>query len=391
MKEKPSAEILASDLPREASRESSPKAQLLLVAEILKSFTDEEHGLTADEIREAIGIRTGKTPTAAKVRDDIHALAACRLFGMDIDIPPRGKADGFRCKKTFLSSEDARLAINMVKTSKFITREQCRRICDDLYGMVSYYQQDSIAGSVMVDERDLPSNSDVFAAAEAFSAAIETGRKVRFQYYARGLDGDEHCIENSLDGGSYFEETPVALIFSFGNYYAETWSERAHRGQSTVRRLDRVRNASVAETPAESGELVDLMRATVQERIGQTFDMFGEGETRDLFLRVGYKAARYVYDRFGHNISFRQIAKDGSYGFIHVRVKPAATFYRWLFGMGSQITLEEPHGALWESVFWPDDSPGIPHDELIRDYNEAISGMRRQMASVCNAYGWKLE
>lgn len=393
MSYRPSAEEIACDLPTGAGAGRGTKAQLLLVAEILRLFTDEDHGLTADEIREVVGIRTGRTPTAAKVRDDIHALADSSLFGMDVFIPKRGEAGGFRCRKTFLSSEDARLAINMVRTCKFVTRQQRDRICEELFGMVSYYQQDSISRSVVVDERDLPSSPDVFAAAEAFSAAIESGRMLEFQYAARGLDGNEHLSENPQGDGNVFAETPISLIYSFGSYYAETWLGSAEHGKRMLRRLDRIKNASVSMSPAVESEVIDELRQTVQARIGQTFDMFDGGETRDLFLRVSAWAARYVYDRFGHKTRFEYISENESYGYVHIRVKPAATFYRWLFGMGDQIVLVRPEGTLWEEAFWDGADRGRhkTHEELVADYEYAIGDMKRQMEEFADAYGWKVE
>lgn len=391
MDSKPTLEEMAYDLPEQAGKGKGGKAQLLLVAEILKAYTDEEHGLTADEIREIIGIRTGSKPTAAKVRDDIHALADCGLFGMDIVIPSRGEVGGFRCKHTFLSSEDVRLAINMVRTCKFVTRSQRSKICDELYSMVSFYQQDGITASVAVDERDLPSRPDVFAAANTFLTALDEGKMVSFQYAAKGLDGDEH-YSRIFEGRTLFVETPIDLVFSFGNYYAETWLDAPEGGNVLVRRLDRIRNARVSDIPAVQCDAIDELRRSVQERIGQMFDMFGVGEARDLFLRVSAWGARYVYDRFGHNIEFKHIAEDGTCGYARVRVRPAATFYRWLFGMGEEITLAKPQGALWEEVFWPERErrERKSHDELIADYEFAIAGMRKQMKRAAQAYGWKI-
>lgn len=391
MSYKPTPEEISGDLPPRAGRGNSMKSQLLLVAEILRLFTDEEHGLTADEIREVVGIRTGKTPTAAKVRDDIHALADNSPFGMEVSIPSRGENIGFRCQKTFLTSEQARLAINMVQTCKFVTRRQRDEICEALFGMVSYYQQDYIADSVVVDERELPSNPDVFAAAETLSEAIRENRRVSFRYVARGLDGKEYSAKNPHDGGEIIEETPLSLVFSFGNYYAETWAGDNESGRRMTRRLDRMRNVTITEGAATVSNETKRLRASVQERISQTFDMFGEGETTDLFLKVSAWAARYVYDRFGHSVSFEHIAGNHAYGFVHVRVKPGPTFYRWLFGMGDQITIVEPQGYLWEDAFRRREPKlAKSHDELMDDYRFALEGLRVQMRKSANAYGWSI-
>ena len=132
------------------------------------------------------------------------------------------------------------------------------------------------------------------------------------------------------------------------------------------------------------------LRDTVQVRIGQTFDMFGGGETRDLFLRVSSRAARYIYDRFGHNTMFEHIANDGTYGFVHIRAKPSQTFYRWLFGMGDKVVLAEPKGHIWEDAFREGGNLAKSHDQLMEDYRFTIADMRKYVCEFAHIYDWKL-
>lgn len=391
MSYRPTPEEIAEDLPISVGKNGDMKSQLLCVAEILRLFTDADHGLTADEIRDAVGIRTGRTPTSAKVRDDIHALAASAPFGMEVDIPSRGDNRGFRCKKVFLTSEQARLAINMVRTCKFVTRRQRDELCEALFAMVSYYQQDQIAQGVVVDERELPLTPDVFSAAEVFSMALRRNEMVAFEYVARGLDGKERPSRSYVDGRTVLVETPIALIYSFGSYYAETWSGGLDNGLMMVRRLDRVRSARLSGIEACSGGIIESLRSSAQERLSQTFDMYGEGEAKDLFLRVEGSAARYVYDRFGHGIRFFHVDRDGGYGYVHITVKLSPTFFRWLFGMGDRITLAEPQGAIWEEMFHDKRLDLKSHEDLLQDYDAALGGMRRHLSRCASAYGWEVD
>jgi hypothetical protein len=122
--------------------------------------------------------------------------------------------------------------------------------------------------------------------------------------------------------------------------------------------------------------------------------MYGEGVARDLFLRVGAWAARYVYDRFGHGVSFEYVGEhdDTLCGYTYIRIRPSQTFYRWLFGMGDQITLAQPSGAMWEAAFRKHGlDPLKSHEELLQDYEAAVEGMRKQMSKSAEAYGWALQ
>ena len=364
-------------LPSRIGESGSMKSQMLLIVELLRTFTDEDHGLSSKEIRDVIELRTGKRPSEQKVLSDIHELADNAPFGMCIEIPSRGESKGFRCTKTFISSAQARLLINMVRTCKFITPEQRHDLCKSLHDMVSYWQQDEIVESVDVDERELPTNQDVFGAADVAYEAIKKGKKVAFRYAMRNAWGKEY-YQKTPDGEEEFEETPIALVFSFGNYYLETWSEEANKRFS--RRLDRIRQPRVSDTVAVQSFDIWRLRRTTQERMSQQFDMWGDDITRELFLFVRDGGINYAYDRFGPNIKFRQIGQDGQSGYLCVRVQLGPTFYRWLFGMQGAITLAKPQSELWVGLFRNDLPNGLkPLKELIEDYEVAKEGLNKML------------
>jgi len=390
MSEKMSAEDIVDQLPTNLCAANSMKAQFLSVAEILRICTDAEHGLTADVIGRAIGLRTGKTPSEAKVLDDIHTLSENKPFGMEIEKPGRGESIGFRCTKMLISSAQARFLINMVQTCKFITSAQRTKLCNSLHEMVSVYQQDAIVKDVYTDRRETPTSLDVFNAADVASEAIKRAKMIRFKICERGFDGIERFVPNKNTGSDTYEDTPLKLVYSFGNYYLETWgANQGGKAQLLARRLDRIRNPEVSDKDAEMSPEISELRNTVEERTEQTFDMWGSGLTRTLFLEVKRNTVRYVYDRLGTDSKFEYIDSDETRGLVCVRVKVSPTFYRWLFGMGDGIRIMRPQGVLWENQFWksrPDARK--PHSELVEDYEEAIRGLKGQMEKVASVYAW---
>lgn len=393
MSYRPTPEEIAADLPADVGHDDGKKSQMLCVAEILRLFTDEDEGLTAEEIRQAVGLRTGSTPTAAKVRDDIHALANNGAFGMEIKIPSRGEADGFRCTRSFLTSGQARLLINMVRTCKFLDRAQRGELVESLYAMVSYRQQDQIAQEVVVDEREQAMNHEVLSTVDVFSYAIERGLQVRFRDVTRGLGRRVATKSPMLSGeaDSRLQETPINLVYSFGNYYAETWAGSPEEGRPIVRRLDRLADAEVVDEPAITNDTILHMRKSVRIRVAETFDMLGGDTSRDLFLKVYEGYARYVYDRFGVDKRFVNLGEDdgGRYGIVHVTVRLSPTFYRWLFGMGDGISLVVPRSPM-EAQTLVRHSEGCtkPFGQLCEDYEAAVDGLRSQFQRSASAYGW---
>lgn len=354
-------------------RDGSKKSQMLLVAELLRMFTDDDHGLTADEIARVVELRVGKRPSETKVLDDIHALANNAPFGSSIEVPSRGKNTGFRCTKTFITSEQARLLINMVRTCKFISPAQRDELCEALHCMVSYHQQDVIVESVVVDERELPISPDVFGVADVAYRAIKHGRMIEFHYVLRDARGEEFFVRNP-DDSDFFCEAPIDLVYSFGNYYVETWSDDA--GKRFARRLDRMRDTRVSGKESLNKPEINALRSSVRERLSQQFDMWGDDNPVTLFLFAKSRGIGYVYDRFGPSVKFREIDRSGSSGYLCVNVLLGPTFYRWLFGMGDYVSLVKPKNEIWVGMFVGDMS-GSPKSfgELVDDYQTARDGI----------------
>ena len=206
MNEMMTAEEMAEMLPGDIGVRDDARSRLLCTLGILMEYTDSENGLTASQIRDILAARSrsGKRPSEPSVLADIKALAENGAPSIEIERPSRGKSDGFRCTKAHLTSAQARLLINIVRTCKFITLDECRQLCEALESLVSVYQQDRIVGEVFVDERPRPSEPDVFHAADVAAQSIELGKKMGFGYCYYGLDGKEHMLPTP-SGGSEFQ------------------------------------------------------------------------------------------------------------------------------------------------------------------------------------------
>ena len=395
MDEMMTTERMAEMLPGSLGLQDDVRSRLLCILGILMEYTDADHGLNAAEIRDILAARSesGKRPSEPSVLADIKALAECGLPAVEIERPSRGKADGFKCTKAFLTDAQVRLLINIVRTCKFITLDECRRLCEALEGLVSVYQQDRIVGEVYVDERPRPSEPDVYEAADIATQSIELGRKIGFEYCYHELDGNENLLI-APDGGFEFRETPIALIFSNGNYYLETWPESPDEGlprRHYSRRLDRIRNPRILDIPAEENAEIDTLKRSVPRRIGQTFDMYGDGIERCLFLKVNALVSNSVLARFGHDCAFEYItlADDGSkFGYLLVQVQLSPTFYRWLCGFGSQIQIARPVNELWARGGSWAKHPASKRsfESLIEDYKTAVNDYVAHLKEALSPY-----
>ena len=378
--------IIAEDLPGEVGKSSDARSRLLCVQELLRFATDSKHGLTASEIAKILTFRAkdGKVPSEPTVLEDIHAIAQNAALGMKIEIPTRGKSEGFKCMKSLLSDVEIRMLQNVVRASKFITAKQSRTLSNSLDSLLSFYDQDKITKSVFVDRRKRESDPDVLDASQKISEALSKGKKLKFIYVNWNLKNKTWRFNTK--GRSYICETPVNLVYSFDNYYVEMWcDEDEGHGHVSTRRLDRMRDVSVSEIDAVENEEIKKLRASIAQRTKQTFDMLG-GDVAELFLEVAWNKANMIYNRFGNEHEFENIVLDDhgapEKGYLRIQVQLSPTFFRWIFGFQGGIKIVPPRGDLWNrSGSWGKlDTSNKSKQTLLQDYEKAISMYKKMLS-----------
>jgi len=363
--------------------DASARGRLLAVADLLCAFTTEEEGLTALEIARVLGECGNKTPTEASVRDDLAALIKDRPLGIEIAAPSRGENIGYRVMRRALAPDEAVLLSDLVRTCKFINYDQREELCERLQAFVPDERLESAEAAVYVDDRDRGAGPDIFEIVRRVSEAIVDNKKVCFRYHNHLMDGTEPLSDP-------MEENPVALIFSYGHYYLEVFriDDKHPEGEVIFRRLDRMRQVMVPGKPIEHLAHIEELRRSVVSTARELVDMMGYGPTRTLFLKVQGPRAKYVYDRFGHDLHFQHVADDGSVGYACIRVKLGPTFYRWLFGMEG-IALHYPDNATWVRPFFKGTGHKAPPiADLQADFAKAMEGYRVQFEKAWGACEW---
>lgn len=331
--------------PLKDGRPLSARERLLAVLEILRVFSDDEEGLTAKEIARIIGLLSGSAPSENTVLDDLRALSDNPPFGMEIKAASKGDKKGFRCVQRFVTPDEAAVLVNLVKTCKYLSPDQREKLSGKIVGTMPERKQDEVVGTVYVDERQTSDYVDVFRAANAASKAINEGRTVTFRYVS-------HLMNGSIYESEEKEETPIALIYSFGHYYLETCvpTEASPDGEAWYRRLDRMKDVAIGRRTRCAPRMQELSHSVIRD-VTEKFDMYGDGVCRTLFLRVEGSHAKYVYDAFGNDVKFEHIDEEAAVGYVCIRVQLSPTFFRWLFGMSPKVSLFCPRELTWARRF----------------------------------------
>ena len=359
---------------------NNARERLLCVAETLRVLSDREHPLSNADLRMILVARFGEAAAPAEntLNADIRALRETTFADCTFHTGPSGTW----CERTALTPARVRLLFNAVQSSRFLTAEENADLQESLLDLVSIHQEYGLEGDVHVVQRVEPGHQTaVLAACDAIAQALQQDRRVVFEYTFNDFEGVP--VPLAGDDGSFVRvETPIALYYSEGNYYLESFSRNPWRhGQHLMRsRVDRMRNVRVSPLRADTCEEVIQARKTAPKRMKTEFQMLS-GTRRGVFLRVSAERTNEMFDRFGFGIEFANYigtpSDKDSTGDIFLTMAQSPTFFRWLAGMGGSIRLVPPPSELaLQSQPWKRLCAGWTRDKLMGDYEAMVSAYR---------------
>ena len=299
------------------------RSRILSVLDLLVRFTDERTGISASEIARVIGICSERPTSENAILKDLHQISESMPMGIRVAIPSHGENIGFRAINKPLSSEEAILISDVVGTSSFIGEAQKEAISSKVLVFSSDYDVDESIETVFVDRKAGKDTDMFFGVLHAVSRAIRMNEKVAFKKQVHLMSGPTVKV-------GFYEEDPVAIVFSFGRYYLESM----HLDESGFpiphfHRLDDITDLVITGKPVSDRDKVEALRTRVVADTRQRVDMFGSGTARKLFLEVSGTHAKYVYERFGHDLKFCHIDESDErnvIGYACVSVMPSPTF-----------------------------------------------------------------
>lgn len=347
------------------------RSRILSVLDLLVRFTDERTGISASEIARVIGICSERPTSENAILKDLHQISESMPMGIRVAKPSHGENIGFRAINKPLSSEEAILISDVVGTSSFIGEAQKEAISSKVLVFSSDYDVDESIETVFVDRKAGKDTDMFFGVLHAVSRAIRMNEKVAFKKQVHLMSGPTVKV-------GFYEEDPVAIVFSFGRYYLESM----HLDESGFpiphfHRLDDITDLVITGKPVSDRDKVEALRTRVVADTRQRVDMFGSGTARKLFLEVSGTHAKYVYERFGHDLKFCHIDESDErnvIGYACVSVMPSPTFYRWLFGMDGAVRLAKPKGKRWVESF--PNAVASDLESYIQDYEAASEGYK---------------
>ena len=304
----------------------SQKLKLLHVMKLFLEKTDEEHGLTIQEIIKNLD-SNGIKAERKSIYTDIELL---KEYGLDIESRKGKQNDYFLASRAFETPE-LKLLVDAVQSSRFITLKKSQNLIKKIESLTSVYEAKKLSRQVFVVNRVKAQNESIFYNVDKIYEAITQNRKISFQYFEFTVDKEQRFRNN----GEKYIVSPYALCWDDDNYYLVS-NYPKHDGLTHFR-VDKMQNLEILE---QSRVLYDEESSfNVADYQRKIFSMFS-GTEISITLEMDNSLINVAIDRFGKDV-FVHGKTDRTFR-ITIKVAVSPAFLSWIFQFGSKVTIISP-------------------------------------------------
>ncbi|MCD8118703.1 MAG: WYL domain-containing protein [Lachnospiraceae bacterium] len=309
------------------------KIKLVLLVELLRQESDEQHPLTTEQICDYM-VHYDIPCDRRIVSKDVSTL---NDLGIEVLVTRIGKKKGYYVEDRSFSTPELKILIDAVQAANFITEKKTDELIDKLASLGGSHSAEILKSNLVCFNTRKHSNKSIYYNVGALEDALQRNKKVIFLYY----DIDINHEKNYRRDGHHYVVEPVALVYNEDNYYLVAYSSR-HDNTANYR-VDRMEHVDFIDEDI-SEKAVDL-RSAVSEYTDQAFKMYG-GPKQTVTLEFDSRLIGAVYDRFGEKISMTPSGEDKAVATVEVQLSP--TFWGWLFQFGKQMRVIAPDAAVQE-------------------------------------------
>lgn len=300
------------------------KSRILAILDILHEYTDEDHSVSITEIMEILG-RQGINAHRRTIMTDIESIEES---GVDVITIKSTQNRYFIGKREFELAE-VKLLVDAVESSKLITQKKSNKLICKLSTLVSKHQALELNSHVYVDQRIKPENEEIYYTVDALHTAMNSNKQIQFKYF-QYTGKKEKIFKNN---GFIYTLSPYAMIWSEDHYYVVGFSKK--HGKIATFRIDRIAQSKVIEMDA----VPKPKTFEVSEYTKCVFEMF-DGETKLVELKCTNDLMDVIVDRFGESVNTVELGSNCFKALVEVSISP--TFYGWVFGFGTKMSILAP-------------------------------------------------
>lgn len=311
------------------AKTANQQQKLLRLQQIFLRETDENHGLTMEQLLEQLA-SYGISAERKSIYENIETLNQC---GMDILRERRGRETVYYAASRDFEAAELKLLADAVASSRFITPAKSGVLLKKLSGLASRWESADLMRQVHVASRIKSMNETVLYRVDELHRAIARNRAITFCYYDWALEADV-LRRTARHGGARYTVSPWQLLWQDEFYYLIAYD---HPTESIRHyRVDRMGEITLTEL-RRLGE--SAFRAIhMEDYTARLFGMFG-GKTLRATLTFVPRLLEVMIDRFGRDIKPSPVEDRVQ---IRVDLIPSLPFFGWLAGFEGDAVITDP-------------------------------------------------
>lgn len=307
--------------------ENSKKIVLLWVLDILREYSDENHLLTYNDIKERLIQKHNVNPNVKSIASNIETLEA---YGYEvIKVGNKGCYLGYR---DFEAGEIMYL-VDAVNSSRAISFTHAKDLINRITKNESKYNKNKYR-PILKDENNLKSyNRQMFYVIEVLSDAIDKGLKVSFNYNYY----TEEKEFKPKDEGKVYVINPYHLVNSRGKYYLVCNNDK-YQNISNYK-VENISNITLLEEQAkEINTLNNIKSFDLNEYVKEHIYMTTGRIVNATIKLNSEKNISDLIDWFGHDVV---ISKKENEITATMKVNENALIY-WALQYGEHVEVLKP-------------------------------------------------
>jgi predicted DNA-binding transcriptional regulator YafY len=312
-------------------RSENQKVKALVLMDILRNYSDEEHPLSTNQIIEKlseVGIETARKA----LYDDIKTL---NEFGYEV-LTVKSRANYYYVVDRKFDAAELKILLDAVQSSDFITEKKTKELTEKIAAMAGAYKAKLLTKSIVFSDTVKHSNETVYYSVDTIDRAVIAKKKIEFLYFDLDCHGQRVYRKNK----EKYIVNPVALVFNDNKYYLACYNDK-YRNISDYRidRMDKVEMTDDDITPSDCA--ADF---NVNKHRKQAFSMY-TGETQNVTFTVDGHILDVIFDKFGEKTKFCYIDGKKDFFKFSANIEVSPMFYGWCAGLGTGLKIIAPESV----------------------------------------------
>ncbi len=297
----------------------------MLILEVLKRYSDENHSLTQQDIIKLLDKNYGMECDRRSVKNNVISL---KEMGYDISMDK-----GYRLESREFDDSELRILIDSVLFSKSISTRQAKGMIQKIRGLASNFFNAKVSHVSNLPELNRTINKQAMYSLDAINDAIAEKKKIDFIYNEVGIDFKLH--PKRLEP---YKVNPYQIVANNGRFYLicnyDKYDNVAHF------RIDKMTEVRILnEKVKPKTEVRGLEKGlNLPKHMAEHFYMFS-GESVAVEIKTSDYMMNELVDWFGTD--FRVLKKGGNTIVARVTCNKEAMRY-WALQYGPSVEILKP-------------------------------------------------